>query len=136
MQNLEKSTFSNNITEKYLLNLLNQLLKIEQNTKEEKKQLAQWEEEKEFSILGIIELFTNEIRGYAFQIISNKIEQKQAQIISNLQQLNFFSIIFFNEWYFSNKLNYPMLKNYVEKINYLRLLILEYLIEISLKNNG
>ncbi len=129
MQNLEKCTSSQDLTQNYLNDLLNELLNIEQNLQEEKQQLAQWEEEKEFSILGVIELFTTEIRGYAFQIITNQLEPNHQEIVTKLKKLNLLNLSYFQQWYFSDELNFSLLKNYVEKLNYLRLLILEYLIE-------
>jgi hypothetical protein len=40
---------------------------------------------------------------------------------------NFFNIVYLNQWYFLDNSNYLLLKNYVEKLNYLRLLMIEYL---------
>lgn len=127
MQNIQKTTFKSHLTENYLINLVNQLIIIYKNTEYERKQLIQWEEEQEFTILGVIELFTAEIRGYAFQITSNKLTKNKTEILKDLQKLNFFEIDYFNQWYFSSKYDYPSLKNYIEKLNYLRLLMLEYL---------
>jgi hypothetical protein len=128
MQNIEKSTVRNSLKYNYISILLNDLLNLEKNTKKEQRQLAKWEEEKDFSILGVLELFTRDIRGYAFQIIENKIENNYKQNILKLQELNIFNISYFNEWYLSENVNYPLLKNYIERLNYLRLLMIEYLL--------
>jgi hypothetical protein len=127
MQNIQEATLNSHLTENYLVNLLNQLLTIYKNTEYERKQLIQWEEEQEFTILGIIELFTTEIRGYAFQITSNKLAKNKLEIIRDLQKLNLFNIDYFNQWYFFSEYDYPNLKIYIEKLNYIRLLMLEYL---------
>jgi hypothetical protein len=46
-----------------------QLYEMYQEMKTERNALARWEEEQEFSILGVIELFSTDIQGYAEQIL-------------------------------------------------------------------
>ncbi|MGK7897990.1 MAG: hypothetical protein AB4372_31320, partial [Xenococcus sp. (in: cyanobacteria)] len=73
MQNVDISHKADNslIAKAYIERILNQLLIDYQNNQQERARITEWEEEQEFSILGIIELLTDEIRGYAFQVISN-----------------------------------------------------------------
>lgn len=115
----------------YLIEILEKLLKIEQSLSEEKEKLAEWEEEKDYSILGTIELLTGEIRGYAFQILNNKIEFNYQETVEKLKELNLFDIDYFSTWYYSEQLGFLQLKNYIAQLNYLRLLLLEYLIKNS-----
>ncbi|HBC41454.1 MAG TPA: hypothetical protein DCZ88_06035, partial [Pseudanabaena sp.] len=67
MQNLDVSKKDLNITTAlaYIEKILNQLLKDYQNTKLERERIAIWEETQEFSILGTIEVLTDDIRGYS-----------------------------------------------------------------------
>jgi hypothetical protein len=129
MQNLELANQTNPIitATAYIEQILNQLLIDYQNTQPEREKIAQWEENQEFSILGIIEVLTDEIRGYAFQIISNKLLAEPQKIINRLNTLKIFEVSELTTWYFSSKQDYPKIKYYVETLNYLRLLIIEYI---------
>jgi hypothetical protein len=111
---------------------LNQLLTEYKNTKEERRKLMLWEESKEFSILGEIEIFTTNIRGYTSQLTTNNFLENPQEVLKKLQQLQIFYNSDVVEWYFSSEHEYPQLKNYVEKLNYLRLLLIEYISQYKL----
>jgi len=96
------------------------------NTKEERHKIALWEESQEFTILGVIEIFTTDIQGYASQVIASDNLENNQEIVDNLHKLRMFDISYFTEWYFSNESDYPQIKRYVETLNYLRLLIIDY----------
>ena len=98
-----------------------------QNTQLERETIALWEENQGFSILGIIEVLTDDIRGYAFQVITNNYSANAQEIFDKLNKLKIFEIPEFTQWYFSPEFDYPQIKNCVEKLNYLRLLMLEYI---------
>jgi hypothetical protein len=118
----------NTLTAKaYIEQILNQLLIDYQNTQLEREKIALWEENQGFSILGIIEVLTDDIRGYAFQVITNNYSANAQEIFDKLNKLKIFEIPEFTQWYFSPEFDYPQIKNYVEKLNYLRLLIIEYI---------
>lgn len=118
----------NTLTAKaYIEQILNQLLIDYQNTQLEREKIALWEENQGFSILGIIEVLTDDIRGYAFQVITNNHSANAQEIFDELNKLKIFEIPEFTQWYFSSEFDYPQIKNYVEKLNYLRLLIIEYI---------
>lgn len=136
MQNLDITNQSNLIltARTYIEQILNQLLIDYQNTQSEREQIAQWEENQEFSILGIIEVLTDEIRGYAFQIISNQLLTKSQDIINQLNTLKIFDIPELIKWYFSSEWDYPNIKHYLENLNYLRLLIIEYVRDIEVRS--
>lgn len=129
MPNLEVTSKSQNtqIAKEHIELVFKQLVHDYQQTKPERHQLALWEESKEFSILGVIEMFTTDIRGYTAQIIASNNLENQQEIVNNLEKLKIFDIPYFAEWYFSQKSDYPLIKNYIESLNYLRLLIIEYL---------
>ena len=111
----------------YIERILNQLLIDYQNNQQERAKMSKWEENQEFSILGIIELLTDDIRGYAFQVITNNFSANTQDILNELNKLKIFEIPKFTEWYFSPGFDYPQMKHYVETLNYLRLLIIEYI---------
>lgn len=129
MQHLDISHKSDNtLTAKvYIEHILNQLLIDYQNTQPEREKIALWEENQKFSILGIIEGLTDEIRGYAFQIITDKYSTNAQDILNQLNSLKIFEIPELSQWYFSSEFDFKLTKSYVEKLNYLRLLIIEYI---------
>ena len=133
MQNVDVPKKALNITTAlaYIEKILNQLLKDYQNTKLEREKIALWEETQEFSILGTIEVLTDDIRGYSFQVINNNSIAKSQEILNELNKLKIFEIPEFIEWYFTPEFDYPQMKHYAETLNYLRLLIIEYLRDFS-----
>ncbi|MEA5533357.1 hypothetical protein [Crocosphaera sp. XPORK-15E] len=137
MHNLDSSNKADNIlmTKGYIEQILNQLILDYQHTHEERAKITLWEENQEFSILGIIEMLTDTIRGYAFQIINNNSLENHKAIINELEKCKIFEIPEFTQWYFSSEFNYPQSKKYVEKLNYLRLLIIEYIRDIKAVSN-
>lgn len=134
MQNLDIPKKDLNITTAlaYIEKILNQLLKDYQSTKLERERIALWEENQEFSVLGTIEVLTDDIRGYSFQIINNNCIATSQEILNELNKLKIFEIPEFIEWYFTPEFDYPKMKHYAETLNYLRLLIIEYLRDLSL----
>jgi len=129
MQNLDlkNKSESTKAAKEYIDRIAKQLLTDYQHTKEERHKIALWEESQEFSILGVIEIFTDDIRGYAAQVIINNNLENSQEIAENLQKLKIFDIPYFTEWYFDHESDYPQIKHYVETLNYLRLLIIEYI---------
>lgn len=111
----------------YIVVLLKQLLLDYQQTRAERQKLELWEEPKDFTILGVIEMFTTDIRGYASQVMNHDVLENSQEIIEKLQKLQIFNISYVAEWYFTAEDNYPLIKRYIEKLNYLRLLIIEYI---------
>lgn len=105
-----------------------QLDEMYQKMKAERNALARWEEEEDFSILGVIELFSTDIQGYAEQILLNTSNiLLDSNSINHLQELNVFNIDYFIQWYFQNLEIYPQFQKYVEQLDHLRLLIIDYL---------
>ena len=111
----------------YIERVFQQLLTDYQETKTERHELGLWEELQEFTILGVIEIFTTDIRGYASQVIARDNLDNKQEIVDSLDKLKIFDIPYFAQWYFSHEFNCFQLKRYVETLNYLRLLIIEYL---------
>ncbi|WP_424102212.1 hypothetical protein [Moorena producens] len=133
MPNLDISNKADNtITAKgYIEQILNQLLIDYQATHGERVKISRWEENKDVTILGIIELLTDTIRGYAFQVINDNFLENAPEITNELQKLKLLEIPELSEWYFSQYFDYPKMKHYVETLNYLRLLIIEYISDIK-----
>jgi hypothetical protein len=80
-----------------------------------------------FNILEELELVTSDLRGYASQIQTNGLIENPVSAIVHLQTLRFFSIPSVGQFYFETGEEYPKLKEYLRQLDYLRLLILEYL---------
>jgi hypothetical protein len=105
-----------------------QLDEIYQAMKAERSALANWEEEQEFSILGVIELFSTEIQGYSEQVLLNTSNTSlDSNSVNHLRQLDVFNIDYFTQWYFHSLEMYPLTQQYVEQFDHLRLLLIEYL---------
>lgn len=137
MRNLETGNIYNNpnTAKDYITSVLNQLLIDYKNTREERRKLTSWEESKDFSILGEIEIFTTDIRGYTSQLRTNNFLANPQEVVEKLKQLQIFYNSYFVEWYFSSENGYPQLKSYVGKLNYLRLLLIEYISQYKLPNS-
>jgi hypothetical protein len=93
--------------------------------RDERRSIAQWEEDQEVSILGVLELFSGDVQGYAQQLLVG-MEPELKSRGEHLRSLNVFSIDYFAAWYFAQWSNYPQVKQYVEQIDHLRLLLIEY----------
>jgi hypothetical protein len=105
-----------------------QLDEMYKEMKAERSKIALWEEEQEFSILGVIELFSTDIQGYAEQAILNTSDiLLNNKSVNHLRQLNVFNIEYFSKWYFDNLEICPQTQKYVEQLDHLRLLLVEYL---------
>ena len=106
-----------------------------QETKEERIKINAWEWENnfDFTILGLIELYTSYVCGYASQIAIKGHVQDTQEAITHLQKIQFFDKPYFVNWFFSEDNEYVKVKEYVNKLNYLRLSALEY---IAFYNNS
>jgi hypothetical protein len=80
-----------------------------------------------FSILEELELVTSDLRGYASQIQTSGSIKNSTIAINHLQNLRLFSIPSISRFYFETGEEYPRLKEYLRQLDYLRLLMLEYL---------
>lgn len=129
MQNLTESNIpkKSQIAKQYISNVLQQLLIDYKNTREERRKIAIWEESQDFSILGEIEIFTTDIEGYASQVIANDDLEQYQKMMQKLTKMNIFDIAYFADWYFAEESQFPQVKLYIEKLNYLRLLVIEYI---------
>jgi hypothetical protein len=129
MNHSNHSSISTSIdTESRHISLLSeQLDTLYKALKAERLAIAQWEEDQDFSILGVLELFSSEVQGYAEQIKLAQFTSPLAHSIDHLRQLNLFKIDYVADWYFQNLEQYPQTKQYIEELDHLRLSTLEYL---------
>lgn len=113
----------------YINHLLKQLTVDYQNTKQERKEIASLSPaaEEEFTILEEIELLTSDIRGYASQIQLRGWIENEQEAIERLQTMRVFDVPAIAQFYFTTNGDYLHMKTYIRMLDYLRLLILEYL---------
>ena len=99
------------------------------DTEEERVKLNdwEWENEPDFSILELVELYTPYVCGYAGQIASNGQVQKPQEAANHLQKIQFFDKPEFLNWYLSPDKEYMKLKTYIETLDYLRLSAVQYI---------
>ncbi len=80
-----------------------------------------------FSAIEELELLTSDLRGYASQLQVRDWIENPAAAIDRLQTMRIFSIPSIAHFYFEHSRDYPKLKEYVRQLDYIRLLLLEYL---------
>lgn len=115
---------------KLIAEVFESLIPEYRNTRAERRKLPdqEWDAHHEHSILGDIQLFDTYIAGYAAQIAEKgNLIQPPHQALSDLTHYQFFTRPYLSEWYFAPDNNYPKLKAYVRKLDYLRLLLMEYI---------
>ena len=117
------------IQQDYIVQLLAQLNVEDQKTKSERKEIAHsyLGTEEELSFLEEIELVTVSIRGYASQIEDRAGVENREQAIANLHQLRVFDRSAIAEFYAETRSGYLQMRSYIRMLDYLRLLVLEYL---------
>lgn len=113
----------------YATQLLNQLTEEYETLKVEMQQVAQQYPglDDEFSFLEEFELWIVDISGYASQIQSTGSIKQFDTAIDHLQQLQVSANPIFARFYFEASANYSKIQAYLQKLDYLRLLVLEYL---------
>ena len=117
----------NPINKKYLINFLEQLNQLYRQTKSERKQLATiFKTNEKFTALEEIELLTVELRGYASQLEARGGIENAEQVINKLRIMRIFEVPVIAKLYFEAE-EYNLIKSYIRMLDYLRLLILEYL---------
>ncbi len=117
------------IQQDIIVQLLVQLTVDYQNTKSERKEIAQsyLGSEEEFSFLEELELVTVSIRGYARQIETSAGVEHREEAIAHLHQLRVFDRVAIAQFYDEMRSGYLQMRSYIRMLDYLRLLVLEYL---------
>jgi hypothetical protein len=114
----------------YIVQLLGQLTVEYQNTKAERRDIAEGylSSEEEFTFPEELELLTVSIRGYASQIQETETVKNCELAIAHLQQLRLVERPVIAQFYHGeNRPRYPQIQSYLWRLDYLRLLMLEYL---------
>ena len=81
----------------------------------------------EFSILEEIDLLTTELRGYASQINVNQQIKNSDQTFIKLRNLRILANPSLAELYFIKNEQFPLIHQYLQKLDYLKLLIIDWL---------
>ncbi|MEG5038273.1 MULTISPECIES: hypothetical protein [unclassified Microcoleus] len=112
-----------------IVQLLAQLTVDYQNTKSERKEISQryLGSEEDFSFLEELELVTVSIRGYASQIEERAEVENRDRAIAELHQLRVFDRSAIAQFYDETRSGYLQMRAYIRMLDYLRLLVLEYL---------
>lgn len=115
--------------QEYIIQLLNQLTAEYQTLKPEMKQIAQQYpgSDDEFAFLEEFELLIVSICGYAKQIQATGSVRQFDAAIAHLQQLQVFASTTMAQFYAEVRGQYPKVHTYLQMLDYLRLLTLEYL---------
>lgn len=117
------------LQKKHIAQVLAQLTTDYQQAKAERQALANqsFNEATDFSLLEELELLTVSIRGLGSQFISPTGLSNQPEAVAQLNQLRAFDVPAIAQFYFDISVESEHLKLYVSLLDYLRLLILEYL---------
>ncbi len=107
----------------------NRLFQLEKDLKDERHEL--WLQEKnqnaEYQVWERLEVISADILGYISQItLKGFTRQSDREVIKHLHSLSIFEIDCIIVWYESSANNYPKIKQYFELLDYIRLLLLEY----------
>lgn len=117
------------VERKRITNLAEQVSRQYQEMADERGQIHEWEWEGDFdfTILGLIELYSSYVGGYASQIARRGTVRNPVEAIDFLQEKSFFDEDYLVDWYFAPDNHYFKVKEYVEEVDYLRLLVIQYL---------
>lgn len=114
--------------------LLERIIVDYQQTKEERRSLSKSlrsnalpEREDAFTVLEELELAATDLQGYASPVQLRGRVENAAVAVGHLKQLRLFDIPSVAAFYFESGANYPRLKETVRRLDYLRLLLLEFL---------
>lgn len=127
------NTHNSKVTKNYIIALLHQLTVDYQNTKEERQKIAALfpAAEEEFTVLEELELLTVNIRGYTSQIKAQGRIKNNQEAIEQLKAMRVLDVLPIAKFYLTTNEEYRKTKAYIRMLDYLRLLILEYLINLA-----
>jgi hypothetical protein len=80
------------------------------------------------SILEEIDLLTTDLRGYASQISINQQIQNPDQALTTLRSMRLLENLSLAELYFTKNKQFPLFYQYLQKLDYLKLLLIDWLI--------
>jgi hypothetical protein len=120
----------NLLTQTHIQHLAQQINPLHQSCRADRIKLADWEDDRPFSILGELEILASTLQGYAGQFSHDRLD---ASAIADRQQRNPFASPAIGDWYFSQGDEYPDLCRYLELLDYLRLSLLSTIQQSSLQ---
>lgn len=115
------------LSQHHIIQQLQQLTIAYQQAKLELQNLPLEASSEEFTLSEEIELLTTEIRGYASQIKFTGTIENPKQATEILHRRRLLEIPIITQFYFQKEIESTHLKSYLQNLDYLRLLILEYL---------
>jgi hypothetical protein len=129
MTNFTLNQQDTNQLKRCIKDLLVQMTTDYQQTQSERREVAAAFplSDENFSIIEELDLITTDLRGYASQLQFRDWIEDSATAIDRLQAMRLFSIPHIAQFYFENSQDYPKLKEYMRQLDYVRLLLLEYL---------
>lgn len=123
---MSNQTYLAQLAQCHISRLAEQINCAYQETVAERKEINEWEwdNDLDFSILGVIDWYTTQLSGIGSQIADDGRVRHSA--LNDLRQIQFFDKPYFTDWYFSPDNKYHKVKTYVEFLDHLRLAALEY----------
>ena len=120
---LEKST-------QKMIDLLNQLTQDYQQLLQQDKTLLLENflpNDQTLSILEEVDLLTTDLRGYASQISINQEIQNPDQALTRVRSMRLLENPSLAELYFTKNKQFPIIYQYLQKLDYLKLLLIDWL---------
>ncbi|MEM8502722.1 MAG: hypothetical protein AAF716_06165 [Cyanobacteria bacterium P01_D01_bin.1] len=121
------------VQKKHVSQVLKQLADDYQQTRDERRALALAgsDDDIEFTLLEELELLTVSIRGLGLQFASSTSVNDSRETVAQMKRLKVFDVPIVAQFYFDDSIGFDRLKLYISLLDYLRLLVLEYL-EVSM----
>ncbi len=112
-----------------LENMAKQVIAEYKEMEDELSRLDEWEWENDFdfTIVGLMEVFSSYVGGYASQIATRGTVLEPEHALKLLESKYLFDQPYFVEWYFSSDNTYLKIKQYVDHLDHLRLMLIEYI---------
>lgn len=112
-----------------LENMAEQVITEYKEMQDELSQLDEWEWENDFdfTIVGLMEVFSSYVGGYASQIATRGTVLEPEHALQLLESKYLFDQPYFVDWYFSPDNTYLKIKQYVNHLDHLRLMLIEYI---------
>jgi len=114
-----------------MIDLLNQLTQDYQQLLQQDKTLLLENflpNDQTLSILEEVDLLTTDLRGYASQISINQEIQNPDQALTRLRSMRLLENPSLAELYFTKNKQFPIIYQYLQKLDYLKLFLIDWLI--------
>jgi hypothetical protein len=135
IKTINDSSIKANLQRACIAAVSERLLRLYQEIRAERTRLVQAEYRQanpHFSAFGEIEVFADSVAGIASDIIKTGQRPQPEEAFTTLQKCNIFTLPEFMEWFATYAGKYPGYALYVTLTDYLRKLVLEYLLQYQL----